>query len=183
MNFSRWMRSPRLLPCGVGLLVHGVALFLLLTGRAVPAALVALCGVAVMEILFGYAQARAVRRVAALASELGEARTDPVTGLAVRAVAERHVIDAAGTELTVALVDVDDLHAINHAHGHHGGDWFLAVVAERLSDAAVPGDLVARLGGDEFVVLTVRDPHPLAVARPWRSSGRPPSVTACCRSR
>ncbi|WP_233606377.1 GGDEF domain-containing protein [Micromonospora sp. Llam0] len=112
--------------------------------------------------LFNERAVRAERRAEELEGELEVARTDPVTGLAVRRVAEQHLRDTAGSDVTVALIDVDDLHAINDAIGHDGGDVFLAAVAERLVHAAEPGDLVARLGGDEFVLITGRDPHELA---------------------
>ena len=87
-----------------------------------------------------------------------------MTGLAVRRTAEQHLADAAGTDVTVAVVDVDGMHDINTAHTHDGGDRYLAALAGRLVRAAAPGDLVARLGGDEFVVVTSRDPVELADA-------------------
>lgn len=146
------------------LLVQGVVLYLLFTDRAAPAAVVALFGIAWLAILLAMSDARTLRvtrRVGELEADLAVAYMDPVTGLALRRVAERHLTDAAGTDVTVALVDVDDMHGVNDAHTHHGGDCFLATVAQRLTHAAEPGDLVARLGGDEFVVITTQHPHAL----------------------
>jgi len=114
-----------------------------------------------------YWQSQARETAAALSTtraELAAAHTDPVTGLAIRRVAERRLREATGREVTVALLDVDDLHGINDAHGHGGGDAYLAAVAQRLSSAAVDGDVIARLGGDEFVIITGRDPDSLARA-------------------
>jgi len=104
------------------------------------------------------------RRIAELETELAEANTDPVTGLPVRRLAERHLTAAVGVALTVAVADVDDMHAINNGHDHQFGDAYLAAIAERLDGLAADGDLVARLGGDEFVVITTRSPLALAHA-------------------
>jgi diguanylate cyclase (GGDEF)-like protein len=148
-------------------LVQVTVLHLLSTDRATQAAVVAMFGIALLAgplAMFNDRAVRGERRVDELEADLAVAYMDPVTGLALRRVAERHLFDAAGADVTVALVDVDNLHGINDAHTHDGGDVFLAAVAERLTHAANPGDLVARLGGDEFVVITRRDPHTLALA-------------------
>jgi diguanylate cyclase (GGDEF)-like protein len=144
------------------LVVEAVVLSLLLARRAAAAAIVAMVGVAGLAAALIWSDQqtlRARRRTGELAAELAQAYIDPVTGLAVRTIAERRIAAAAGTELTVALLDVDDLHGINDAHTHHGGDSFLAALADRLTETAAAGDLVARLGGDEFVIVTGRDPE------------------------
>jgi diguanylate cyclase (GGDEF)-like protein/PAS domain S-box-containing protein len=53
----------------------------------------------------------------------------------------------------VLFCDVDNLKAVNDAHGHRAGDLVLTTVAERLLAAVRSHDVVARLGGDEFVVV------------------------------
>lgn len=58
-----------------------------------------------------------------------------------------------GGVLGLLKIDLDFFKSVNDAHGHRAGDQVLAVVAERLLDAAGPEDVVARIGGDEFVVL------------------------------
>jgi diguanylate cyclase (GGDEF)-like protein len=146
-------------------LSQSVALSLLLAGRAVPAACIAVLGNALLAILlvvYGDRAIRMTRRIAELEADLQAANTDPVTGLAVRRVAERRIFDAVGAAVTVALIDVDGMHDINSVHTHDGGDRYLAELAARLLRAAEPGDLVARLGGDEFVLVTQRDPQTLA---------------------
>ncbi|MET7396314.1 GGDEF domain-containing protein [Dactylosporangium sp. NPDC005572] len=138
---------------------------LLLTGRAALAGVIAIAGLALQTILLARSSDRAARaeqRIAELEADLAVANVDPVTGLAVRRVAEQHIFDAAGTDVTVALIDVDGMHDINTVHTHDGGDRYLAQLADRLVRAAESGDLVARLGGDEFVVVTERDPQVLA---------------------
>ncbi|GIF47497.1 diguanylate cyclase (GGDEF)-like protein [Asanoa ferruginea] len=102
------------------------------------------------------------RRIRELRNALEEASTDPLTGLPTRRTIDRWL--AVGGERTVALLDVDDLHGINAAHGHAGGDLYLAAIAGHLRRVAEPGDLIARLGGDEFIVITSRLAHELADA-------------------
>ena len=53
----------------------------------------------------------------------------------------------------LALVDLDDFHAVNAAHGTALGDAFLKQVAQRLQATLHHRDLIARLGGDQFGVL------------------------------
>jgi diguanylate cyclase (GGDEF)-like protein/PAS domain S-box-containing protein len=51
------------------------------------------------------------------------------------------------------FIDVDDFKNINDSSGHASGDYFLTVVAERISASVKESDTVARWGGDEFVVI------------------------------
>ncbi|GAA0739459.1 GGDEF domain-containing protein [Dactylosporangium roseum] len=146
-------------------LVLSVLLVLLLSRHTALAAVIAMVSLAVQAMLLAVESNRAVRagqRIAELEADLAVAHLDPVTGLAVRRVAEQRIFDAAGTDVTVALIDVDGMHDINSVHTHDGGDLYLAELAGRLVRAAEPGDLVARLGGDEFVLVTARDPQTLA---------------------
>ncbi|GAA4731822.1 GGDEF domain-containing protein [Phytohabitans rumicis] len=86
---------------------------------------------------------------------LGAAYTDPVTGLATRAVAD-HLLreaDRSGVALTVAVADVDNLNEINTV-GHAEGDRYLTTIARRLRAAAGAHGTVVRLGGDEFGILS-----------------------------
>ena len=56
--------------------------------------------------------------------------------------------------LSMLLVDVDNLKAVNDNAGHAAGDAALRRVAAALLAVARRTDIVARLGGDEFAVLT-----------------------------
>jgi diguanylate cyclase (GGDEF)-like protein len=87
-----------------------------------------------------------------------EARTDHLTGLANRrefervierevAVAERH-----GRQLSILMIDVDNLKRINDRLGHGAGDGALKLVAQQLLRVVRASDLCARVGGDEFAV-------------------------------
>ena len=107
-----------------------------------------------------------------------EARTDHLTGLANRrefervmerevALAERH-----GRQLTVMMIDVDNLKMINDRKGHSAGDAALRLVAQELLRVVRASDLCGRLGGDEFgVTMPETDLHRAAeVARRLRAA-------------
>lgn len=65
-----------------------------------------------------------------------------------KALLARHKVQTA-----LLFVDVDDLKAINDAHGHAAGDFALIEIARRLADNVRSSDIVARIGGDEFALL------------------------------
>lgn len=95
-----------------------------------------------------------------------EARTDHLTGLANRrefervmerevALAERH-----GRQLTVMMIDVDNLKKINDRKGHSAGDAALRLVAQELQRVVRSSDVCGRIGGDEFgVAMPETDLH------------------------
>ncbi|MFC5068086.1 GGDEF domain-containing protein [Flaviflagellibacter deserti] len=58
-----------------------------------------------------------------------------------------------GTEVSIAVIDIDDFKAINDRFGHAVGDEVLVRVARLLRASLRASDIVARTGGDEFVVL------------------------------
>lgn len=87
-----------------------------------------------------------------------EARTDHLTGLANRrefervmerevALAERH-----GRNLSVMMIDLDNLKRLNDRQGHSAGDAALRLVAQQLQRVVRASDVCARIGGDEFAV-------------------------------
>jgi diguanylate cyclase (GGDEF)-like protein len=155
------------------LTAHAIAVGLYLAGHDRPAAVIAVTGIAWLAFALTLADNHAARlrdelhtaqaRITNLQAELADATTDPVTGLPVRRLAEAHLTDTdPATTLSVAVIDVDDMHGINNSHGHQFGDAYLAGIADQLHALALPGDLVARLGGDEFVYITDRAPQALA---------------------
>jgi diguanylate cyclase (GGDEF)-like protein len=89
-------------------------------------------------------------------------RTDPLTGLRnPRAFEERLAEEVARAAryrepLSLLVVDVDGLKAINDRSGHHAGDLALRAVADALRAGARQTDLTARVGGDEFAVVAPR---------------------------
>jgi diguanylate cyclase (GGDEF)-like protein len=63
------------------------------------------------------------------------------------ALAERHK-----RELSLMMIDVDNLKRINDRQGHRSGDAALRLVAQQLQRVVRASDVCARLGGDEFGV-------------------------------
>jgi diguanylate cyclase (GGDEF)-like protein len=103
-------------------------------------------------------------RLASTASERSEwfermAHTDPLTGLAnertVSRILELELARAGrqGSELSLALFDIDDFRATNEQGGHVAGDEVLRQVAAVLAESVRLVDTVGRIGGDEFVLV------------------------------
>ena len=90
---------------------------------------------------------------------LGEALTDPLTGLHNRRGLEQQLAAlarrpaGAPARMTWVMVDIDHFKRVNDTHGHDGGDAVLKAVAAALQGAARDGDPLARMGGEEFVLL------------------------------
>ncbi len=86
--------------------------------------------------------------------------TDTLTGLPNRAMFEATLTseikssNAVGKQFTVLFVDLDNLKAINDAHGHAQGDAALRASAARIRRALRSSDFLARLAGDEFVIVS-----------------------------
>lgn len=55
--------------------------------------------------------------------------------------------------LSVALLDVDNLKAVNDLFGHRAGDALLTKIGYRVQSCLRSSDVIARYGGDEFVIL------------------------------
>ena len=89
--------------------------------------------------------------------------TDPLTGLPNRRHSDRRLLDELArvdrykNPLTLMLIDLDGLKAVNdlsgHEAGHEAGDNAIRAVARTLQRTCRSTDLAARIGGDEFVVL------------------------------
>ena len=87
------------------------------------------------------------------------AHTDPLTGLAnertVSRILELELARAArqGSEVSLAMFDIDDFRATNASEGNEVGDDILRQVAAVLAEAVRLVDTVGRIGGDEFVLV------------------------------
>ncbi|MBI2762951.1 MAG: GGDEF domain-containing protein [Chloroflexi bacterium] len=135
-------------------------------------------------------------RLSAAAQEHGEwqermAHTDALTGLAnartLSRVLELELARAGrqGTDLSIALFDVDDLAGANTEGGPGFGDDILREVAATLAESVRLVDTVARWGGDEFLIVapgsagvTVAQRVLDAFAARPASKGRPITVSA-----
>ncbi|MEK7207175.1 MAG: GGDEF domain-containing protein [Pseudomonadota bacterium] len=95
--------------------------------------------------------------------ELSQARkhglTDELTGLPKRDVFVRQLeaeigrVRRYGFALALALVDIDNLDAVNRRYGRQAGDAVLRCYASEILAQFRTYDLVARYNGDEFAVL------------------------------
>ncbi|MCX9156191.1 GGDEF domain-containing protein [Niveibacterium sp. 24ML] len=101
--------------------------------------------------------------VARLKQELDSAsemvRHDPLTGALNRKgldeTLEREVgrAERSGTQICVALIDVDNFKQLNDTLGHTAGDEALVHLARVIGDTIRPQDSVARYGGEEFILV------------------------------
>jgi len=99
------------------------------------------------------------RLIAAREEQRRHADRDGLTGVSSR----RRVLEvldhslseraAGGTELALAMVDMDDFKPINDQHGHIAGDRVLRAVCERVQRMLRRTDVFGRYGGDEFLVV------------------------------
>ena len=83
-----------------------------------------------------------------------QANTDPLTGLSNRRGLSLYLDgDRRLNAMSILVLDIDHLKAINDAHGHEVGDKILVAVARAASGVLRGGDLLARTGGDEFLAV------------------------------
>jgi diguanylate cyclase (GGDEF)-like protein len=110
------------------------------------------------------ATAMAMFRLSSLVTERAEwyervSHTDALTGLAnartVRRVLELEVARAQrqGSDVSVAVFDVDDFTRLNADAGSRAGDLVLRQVASILAESVRLVDTIGRVGADEFVLV------------------------------
>jgi diguanylate cyclase (GGDEF)-like protein len=87
-----------------------------------------------------------------------DALSDPLTGAPNRRAFDAELprlvgdAQAAGSPLTLAILDVDRFKRVNDTHGHLVGDEVLRTVARLLHEQIDEPDRCSRYGGDEFVL-------------------------------
>ncbi|MCU1593251.1 MAG: histidine kinase [Frankiales bacterium] len=95
----------------------------------------------------------------AMRGALEIANRDPATGLGNRRAwlqalrVESSRAHRTGRPLSVLVLDLDGLKAVNDAHGHAAGDELIVRTAQVLASARRATDEVCRLGGDEFGIV------------------------------
>jgi len=58
-----------------------------------------------------------------------------------------------GGQISLIMIDIDDLKKINDAYGHRAGDKVIREVSRRIKECIRQIDTAARYGGDEFAVI------------------------------
>ncbi len=87
------------------------------------------------------------------------ARTDSMTGLVNHRTfydeldREVHRVRRYETDLTLIMVDMDNLKKINDNYGHRAGDAVILHVSQQIQNCIRHSDIAARYGGDEFAVI------------------------------
>jgi diguanylate cyclase (GGDEF)-like protein len=154
------------------LLLPAATILAILSGHPILAQVATLASAGSYAVGYTAATIRYRRRCR---EAVAEARRDPLTGLPNRAVADA-ILTAATTNrtrMTVALIDVDGLHAVNTSLGHAAGDQYLTAITTRLAAAVPDGGCLVRQGGDEFTLLAPdTDPTVLATAIGAALAGR-----------
>ncbi len=101
----------------------------------------------------------ALQRLGALRELEAAALTDALTGVANRRAFDAELPRAvararrSGEGLSLALMDLNGLKALNDSEGHDAGDRLLRESAAAWAGQLRGSDLLARLGGDEFAVI------------------------------
>ena len=120
------------------------------TGIAVLAGLALLVCFAIVVVRF---RRRELARLAEIAI------TDPLTGLRNHRAFQEDLarelqrVGRGGEPLSLVLLDLDGLKAINDSQGHQAGDERLQRLAQAIGDCRRATDVAYRVGGDEFAVL------------------------------
>ncbi|MEG1192020.1 MAG: PAS domain-containing protein [Clostridia bacterium] len=96
-----------------------------------------------------------------------QAQTDGLTQLYNRTAVEwqirRALEEGAGAACALAIIDVDDLKAVNDTLGHMQGDRAIRAFADALREFLDARDLIGRVGGDEFLVFVPKAEDELAL--------------------
>jgi diguanylate cyclase (GGDEF)-like protein/PAS domain S-box-containing protein len=82
--------------------------------------------------------------------------SDMLTGLCNRNFFEKEMERLQHSQLfpiSIIIIDMDKLKAVNDRYGHSVGDDLIKKVAQILTQSFRMEDIIARLGGDEFAVL------------------------------
>ena len=99
-----------------------------------------------------------------------DATTDGLTNLANRKAFDEELeracaeADAAGEQLSLAVIDIDHFKNFNDTWGHQTGDQVIRYVASVIGRVGAPPRLAARYGGEEFALIFPRESAVVAAA-------------------
>ena len=88
-----------------------------------------------------------------------QANKDFLTKLYNRRGFEEHceeIIEIAkrdGSEISIAMFDIDHFKKVNDTYGHDEGDKVLKFIADTLVDVGRKSDIIGRFGGEEFIFI------------------------------
>ena len=68
-----------------------------------------------------------------------------------------------GSDLTVAIFDIDSFKAVNDTHGHGAGDMVLKMLGKTALESFRSADILGRIGGEEFAVIMPQTRYPEAL--------------------
>ena len=112
------------------------------------------------RILLALEESRALRRRDTMVRWLErEARTDHLTGFYNRRAFDEHLREACarasegGATVTLVLIDVVGIRAVNEAHGHEAGDDVIRRAAQAIARCTRGADFAARVGGDDLAIV------------------------------
>jgi diguanylate cyclase (GGDEF)-like protein len=114
--------------------------------------------VALIE-LFGQLVGASIGNIKLFEKTQHQAVTDGLTGLANHRtfyeILEKELWRSKryGGQISLIMVDIDNLKKINDAHGHRAGDKVIKEVSRRIKECIRQIDTAARYGGDEFAVI------------------------------
>ncbi len=150
-----WCRGLRLTPMTAALPI----VLLLKPGAALEPALRAGADDVLHDpVAAGTLEACIVNRLARARAQRRHGDADPLTGLPREVVGQRRLgrlvetCAQAGEALSVALVGVDGLDAVNAAHGRAAGTSVVVAAARLLQSVVREQDLLARWSGGEFLL-------------------------------
>ncbi|QBJ78827.1 GGDEF domain-containing protein [Aquitalea sp. USM4] len=105
------------------------------------------------------AEQRITELESALEAASAKVKEDQLTGAYNRRGLAEHFqreisrAERTNSDLSVALIDVDNFKQLNDRYGHLTGDDALKYLVDVMKHNMRPADIVARFGGEEFVVL------------------------------
>ena len=94
-----------------------------------------------------------VRRLLRNAPTINDTDLDALTGCLTRQ-AFLHAQVFLDLPCVLAIIDLNQLKAVNTRLGHSGGDLHIRQIAHGVREVLPPGTLMCRWGGDEFVILS-----------------------------